>query len=100
MNERVYYTILLHIKSGERETFENYEGIALDQLSAYGGKLELRLENPQPSASQPDEVHILSFPSNDHWEQFLADKERKRHTHLRDKSIKKGTVFSAFRKIS
>ena len=85
---KIYLTVLLFVKPGEMDDFLKYEEVALSRLKEYGGLLESRLQM-QKTEGAPDEVHIISFPSNEAFQQFKEDPVRKEYAYLFTKSVEK-----------
>jgi len=98
----IYITQLIYIKEGQESIFHQFENIAIPIISKYNGRLLLRIrpdENSfiQYSIDKPYEVHIVEFDSNQDFENFKQDEERKKFLHLKEQSIKsilliKGTM--------
>ena len=94
-NNRIYYTLLLHVLKDKYEIFNEYEDRVLPLLSKYSGKLELRLKTDKSDSDKdkPDEIHIISFASEADFESYLNDKERKKYRHLFESSVERTTLI-------
>jgi len=76
----------------------NLNDIALPAISRYEGALLMRI---CPAADQfiegtmapPHEIHLVSFPGDDHLKAFLNDKQRQEYLHLKDQSIQASIIF-------
>ena len=60
--------------------FQSYESLVLPLLARHGGRLERRLRTEDAL----NEVHIVSFASQDGYESYQADEERQAHRALLD----------------
>lgn len=89
----IYLTQLVYIKGGEEEVFHQFEDIAIPSISKYNGRLLLRVR-PVPeeiienTIEVPYEIHLVEFDSDDDFENFKLDEERKKFLHLKEKSIR------------
>ena len=89
----IYITQLIYIKEGQESIFHQFENIAIPIISKYNGRLLLRIrpdENSfiQYSIDKPYEVHIVEFDSNQDFENFKQDDERKNFLHLKEQSVR------------
>jgi hypothetical protein len=76
------YVMVIHLPSDGVETFQRYEAAVLSLLSDHQGRLDRRLR----SADQRTEVHLVSFPSAEHFESYRSDPRRAEQSHLLDAS--------------
>lgn len=99
----IYITQLIYIKSGEEATFHRFEEVAIPIIKKYNGKLLLRVR-PDPkeiieaNTEVPYEIHLVTFETENDFENFKQDKERLQFLHLKEQSIKsslmiKGTLL-------
>jgi uncharacterized protein (DUF1330 family) len=72
---RVLLVAVLDVPADGVRAFQRYEDAVLPMLDRYGGRLERRLRNPAGTS----EVHVLSFPTDGAYRDYLADPERARH---------------------
>ena len=89
----IYITQLIYIIEGQEETFHQFEDIAIPVISKYNGRLLLRVRPDNDSfierhIDQPYEIHIVEFDSEQDFENFKHDEERKKFLHLKEQSIK------------
>ncbi len=89
----IYITQLIYIKDGEEETFHQFEDHAIPIIKNYKGELLLRVRPDkesyiEKSIEAPYEIHIITFESDDDFQNFMHDEERKKYLHLKEKSIK------------
>ena len=88
----VFITQLIYLKTGQEAVFETFENIAIPTISKYNGRLLLRVRPSEKaiieqSIESPYEIHLVEFDSDNDFEQFMADEERKRFLHLKEQSI-------------
>lgn len=88
----IYITQLIYIKTGKEDIFDRFESIAIPAISKYKGKLLLRVrpgENAfiEHSIEKPYEIHLASFPSDEDFQLFMRDEERKKFLHLKEDAI-------------
>ena len=91
--EMIYIIQLIYIKEGQEIVFHQFEDIAIPIISKYNGRLLLRIrpnENSfiEYSIDKPYEVHIVEFDSEQDFENFKQDEQRKKFLHLKEQSIK------------
>ena len=72
------YVLVIHLPAGGIESFQRYEAAVLPLLSDHHGRLDRRLR----SADAQTEVHVISFPSADHFESYRNDPRRAEQSHL------------------
>ncbi len=63
------------IHSDDVSAFQRYESLVLPLLARHGGRLERRLRTDDAL----NEVHIVSFESQEGYEAYMADGERQAH---------------------
>lgn len=89
----IYITQLIYILSGQEIVFDQFEDIAIPLISKYNGRLLLRMRPPGNSfiehhIDKPYEIHFVEFDSEQDFENFKQDEERKKFLHLKEQSIK------------
>lgn len=89
----IYITQLIYIKPGQEKTFQEFEDVAIPIISKYNGKLLLRIRPTENSfienkIDQPYEIHLVEFESEQDFDNFTQDEERKNFLHLKERSIK------------
>ena len=90
----IYLTQLIYIKAGYAEAFNEFEAAVIPIIARYNGQLLLRIrpvrnEIIQAGIQSPYEVHMVSFMSEEDYEKFKLDEDRKKYLHLKEKSIEK-----------
>lgn len=89
----IYITQLIYLKAGQEEAFHAFEDVAIPIIGKYSGQLLFRLR-PTPEsvidaeADVPYEIHLVSFPAEEDFENFKQDEERKQYLHLKEQSIR------------
>ena len=89
----IYITQLIYIVQGQESIFNQFENIAIPTIVKYNGKLLLRLRPTQDTyienhIEKPYEIHLVEFDSEQDFENFKNDEERKKFLYLKEKSIK------------
>lgn len=88
----LYITQLIYIIKGQESVFHEFEDIAIPIIAKYNGRLLLRIRPSadcfiENSIEQPYEVHLVEFATQDDFENFKLDEERKKFLHLKEQSI-------------
>jgi uncharacterized protein (DUF1330 family) len=88
----IYITQLIYIKEGQEKVFHQFEDIAIPIISKYNGRLLRRIRPEEDafveySVDRPYEIHIVEFDSEQDFQNFMQDEERKKFLHLKDRSI-------------
>jgi uncharacterized protein (DUF1330 family) len=89
----VFITNLIYLNPGQEEVFDEFERIAIPIMSKYKGKMLFRIRPGQDafieqSMESPYEVHLGEFESEEDFDAFLNDEERKQFLHMKDKAIR------------
>ena len=93
----VHFTQLIFVKPGTEATFHAYEDRVLPLLDRHGGRLLFRARFGSESVlhselGSPYEMHLVSFPSDEHFHAYVDDPERQQHAELRAASVE--SLFS------
>ncbi|HET6996817.1 MAG TPA: DUF1330 domain-containing protein [Chitinophagaceae bacterium] len=88
----IYLTQLVYVKEGQENVFHEFENIAIPIISKYNGRLLLRVRPPENSfiesgIGKPYEVHLVEFDSEQDFEAFKQDGDRKNFLHLKEQSV-------------
>ena len=88
----LYITQLIYIKHGQESVFHQFGDIAIPAILKYNGQLLLRVrptENTfiEANMEKPYEIHLVEFATENDFENFMKDEERKRFLHLKEQSI-------------
>ncbi len=94
----IYITQLIYIKQHQEKIFDEFEKVAIPIISRYNGKMMLRIRPDnnsilESSIEQPYEVHMVSFETEDDFEGFMKDEERKNYLYLKEQSVKSVFLF-------
>ena len=94
----IYITQLIYIKEGQQHIFHQFEDVAIPLITKYNGQLLLRIRPDDTSIieaniDKPYEVHLVEFATDDDFENFMRDEERKQFLHLKEQSIKAVTLI-------
>lgn len=89
----VFITQLIYILDGQETVFDQFEAIAIPVISKYNGRLLLRVRPGEDAyiegtIEHPYEIHLVEFETDNDFENFMRDEERKRFLHLKEQSIK------------
>jgi uncharacterized protein (DUF1330 family) len=99
MDTTLYLTVLLFLIPDQEEAFARYENHALSLVTAHGGQVVCRLR-PGPEAfispgnEQPYEVHVLSFPTSEAFQEFMQNPTRVAQAHLREQAIARTVIIT------
>ena len=94
----IYITQLIYINDGQEAIFNQFEAIAIPMLLKYNGRLTLRIrpdENAiiERNIEKPYEIHLVEFETQQDFDNFKNDEERKKFLHLKEKSIKSSVLI-------
>jgi len=98
----IYFTQLIYIKEGEEEIFDQFEKVAIPIISKYNGRLLLRLR-PQENSfiesniDKPYEIHVVEFETDQDFENFTADEQRRKFLHLKDQSVRSSLLIQGMK---
>lgn len=98
----IFLTQLIYIKEGQENIFHQFEDIAIPIIAKYNGRLLLRVR-PGDAAfiehgiDKPYEIHLVQFDTEQDFENFKQDEERKQFLHLKEASIKASTLIQGTR---
>ena len=73
--------------------FHQFEDIAIPAISKYNGRLLLRVRPDANSIiasniDKPYEIHLVEFNTEEDFQNFMHDEERKKFLHLKEQSVK------------
>lgn len=77
---KLTFVMIADLSPGAVSAFQSYESKVLALLPRHGGHLDRRLQTEDAL----NEVHVVSFESQDGYESYLADEERQSHNSLLD----------------
>ena len=87
-----YITQIIYIQPNQEEIFNQFEALTIPIISKYNGKLLLRIRPDEKSIIEqnipsPYEIHLVSFETEQDFENFKQDETRKSFMHLKEKAI-------------
>ena len=89
----IFITQFIYVFEGQEEVFHQFEDIAIPTILKYNGQLLLRVRPDdknyiESNIEKPYEIHLVQFASEEDFENFKQDEERKKFLHLKEQSIK------------
>lgn len=89
----VYITQLIYIVPGQEVVFDQFEAVAIPIIAKYNGRLLFRVRPGDDayieySTDRPYEIHLVEFDSQQDFENFKLDAERRKFLHLKEKSMR------------
>ena len=89
----ILITQLIYIIDGQEKVFDEFESIAIPTILKYNGQLLLRVRPTkdnfiESNIEKPYEIHLVEFKTQQDFDNFKQDDERKKFLHLKDQSIK------------
>jgi uncharacterized protein (DUF1330 family) len=96
MDRHVTLVVLLFVHPGLEEEFERYEANAVRIMKRYGGSIERRVRFSRGGGDeQPDEVHLVEFPSDEAFERYRGDPELVALAEARARAVRRTIVWVA-----
>ncbi|MDL5512138.1 hypothetical protein QSE00_09960 [Arenibacter sp. M-2] len=94
----IYITQLIYLNEGQEDVFHQFEDLAIPTILKYNGRLTLRIRPTEDSVIEkntetPYEIHLVEFNSQEDFDNFKEDEERKKFLHLKEKSIKSSILI-------
>jgi uncharacterized protein (DUF1330 family) len=94
----IYITQLIYIKEGQESVFQQFEDIAIPAIARYNGQLLLRVRPPDSASiehqiDKPYEIHLVEFDSEQDFDNFMHDDERRKFLHLKEQAIKASVLI-------
>lgn len=89
---------MIYVKKGKEEIFHEFEEIAIPTILKYNGRLTLRIRPNENAVIEnnievPYEIHLVEFESQEDFDNFMLDEERKKFLHLKDESIESAILI-------
>ena len=89
----IFITQLIYIRDGQEKIFNEFENVAIPIILNYNGKLLLRVRPTEDNfienhIEKPYEIHLVEFQTQQDFDNFMKDEERKKFLHLKEQSIK------------
>lgn len=94
----IYITQLIYVQEGQEKVFQEFENVAIPIISKYNGRLLLRIRPQEDSfiendIDKPYEIHLVEFDSEQDFQNFKHDEERKKFLHLKEQSIRSSILI-------
>jgi uncharacterized protein (DUF1330 family) len=91
-------TQLIYIIDGQEKLFDEFESIAIPTILKYNGRLLLRIRPTNSNfiesyIDKPYEIHLVEFETQQDFDNFMRDEERKKFLHLKNQSIKEAILI-------
>jgi len=85
----IFITQLIYIIEGQEKVFDEFERIAIPTILKYNGRLLLRVRPTESNFIEshidpPYEIHLVEFETQNNFENFKQDEERKKFLHLKN----------------
>ena len=98
----IYITQLIYVNKGQESIFHQFEDIAIPTIVQYNGCLTLRIRPEESSIiersiEKPYEIHLVEFETQQDFDNFKKDEERKKFLHLKEKSIKSSILIQGIK---
>ena len=98
----IYLTQLIYIKEGQENVFHQFEEIAMPAILKYNGRLLLRVRPDKNTVienniEKPYEIHLVEFDSEQDFENFKQDEERKKFLYLKEQSIRSALLIKGIK---
>ena len=89
----IFLTQLIYVKEGQESVFHQFEDVAIPAIRKYNGRLLLRIRPLDNSfieyhIEKPYEIHLVEFETEQDFQNFSNDEERKQFLHLKEQSVK------------
>ncbi|OJJ21691.1 DUF1330 domain-containing protein [marine bacterium AO1-C] len=98
----IHITQLIYIKEGKEDVFHEFEEIAIPIILKYNGRLTIRIRPKDDSIIEnnidvPYEIHLVEFDTQEDFDNFKMDEERKKFLHLKEQSIESTILIQGVR---
>lgn len=98
----IYITQLIYTRDGEESVFHAFEEMAIPLIKKYNGRLLLRIRPDDKSfiecsMDKPYEIHLVEFDSEQDFENFKLDEDRKNFLHLKEQSVKSSIMIQGLK---
>ena len=93
MTPKLTLVVALFVHPGHDAEFERFEERAAAVMGRHGGRIERRIRIASGSTSDPDEVHVVTFPDQAALECYQRDPDIVALAHLRAQAIRQTIVW-------
>jgi uncharacterized protein (DUF1330 family) len=89
----IFITQLIYIIDGQEQNFDEFESIAIPTILKYNGRLLFRIRPTENNfieshIDNPYEIHLVEFETQQDFDNFKQDEQRKKFLHLKEQSIR------------
>ena len=89
----IFIIQLIYVIKGKEDIFHQFEEYAIPIIFKYNGRLLLRVRPDvnsfiESQIDKPYEIHLVEFETEQDFENFKQDEERKKFLHLKEDSIR------------
>ncbi len=95
MTASLTLTVRLWIVPNQRKAFDAFEAVAFQRIAEHGGEILSVLTFESHSDGQPDEVHIIRFPSEAAFDAYRMDPVMAKQQGKREACIKRTEIERA-----
>ena len=94
----ILITQLIYIFDGQEKVFDEFESVAIPTILKYKGRLLFRVRPTEENfieghIDKPYEIHLVEFETQQDFDNFLRDEERKKFLHLKEQSIREAILI-------
>jgi uncharacterized protein (DUF1330 family) len=98
----ILITQLIYIIEGQEQVFDEFESIAIPTILKYNGRLLFRIRPEENNfieshIDKPYEIHLVEFETEQDFDNFKQDEERKKFLHLKEQSIKTSILIQGIK---
>src|SRR5262249_28776011 len=94
LNTELTLVVVLFVHADRRAEFEQFESRAVEIMKRHGGRIERRIRcSGRDDASEPDEVHIVTFPTEAAFERYRRDPDVLALASLRTGAIRETIIW-------
>jgi hypothetical protein len=98
----IYITQLIYVIPGQEDVFDAFEAIAIPIIAKYKGRLLFRVRPGDDAyighqVDKPYEIHLVEFDTQQDFDHFKLDEERKKFLRLKEKSIKASVLIQGIK---
>lgn len=98
----IVITQLIYVIEGQEQVFDEFESIAIPIILKYNGCLLFRVRPTKDNfieshMDQPYEIHLVEFETQQDFDNFKQDEERRKFLHLKEQSIKASIIIQGIK---
>lgn len=89
----IYITQVIYIHPRQETVFDEFERVAIPAIARHKGQLLFRIRPTAESfientVEPPYEIHLVRFASQQDFDSFKQDEERRQFLHLKEQAIR------------